>query len=176
MKDRGAALAGGLALTLEALACPVCLQSLAVSDAAPGALVCGARHTFNLARAGYCSFAVGGAARHLSDTPAMVAARADFLASGHYRLIADAVAAAVAAGLGDQPAAGPEPAGGGQARPLILDLAGGTGYYLAAALDAAPDARGLVVDLSRAAAKRAAACHPRAGALVADVWGRLPLR
>ncbi|MDR2566118.1 MAG: hypothetical protein LBC97_08695, partial [Bifidobacteriaceae bacterium] len=60
--------------------------------------------------------------------------------------------------------------------PLILDLAGGTGYYLAEVLDAIPAARGLVLDLSPAAAKRAARCHPRAGAATADAWERLPLR
>ncbi|MDR0594093.1 MAG: hypothetical protein LBG60_12740, partial [Bifidobacteriaceae bacterium] len=203
-----------LDLVLGALACPVCAQPLAMSDAAPSALACPARHTFNLARAGYASLTPGGGPSHRADTPAMVKARADFLASGHYRPIAGAVAESVAAALAEgvgtapsdseaTPAAkslntGPGPARPGSASPgnrsdpakpaspggagpdagagpLILDLAGGIGYYLAAVLETVPQARGLVLDLSPAAAKRAARCHPRAAAATADAWGQLPL-
>jgi 23S rRNA (guanine745-N1)-methyltransferase len=102
----------------------------------------------------------------------MVRARADFLDAGHYWPIAQAVAASVVAGL----ASSSGPAGTGLAAPLVLDLAGGTGYYLAAVLDALSCARGLVLDRSPAAAKRAARCHPRAAAATADAWRPLPLR
>jgi 23S rRNA (guanine745-N1)-methyltransferase len=43
-------------------------------------------------------------------------------------------------------------------------------------LERAPAAKGLALDLSAAAARRAARCHPRAAAATADVWSPLPLR
>ena len=55
------------------------------------------------------------------------------------------------------------------------DLAGGTGYYLARVLDALPDRQGACADLSAPALRRAARAHPRAVALGADAWQRLPL-
>jgi 23S rRNA (guanine745-N1)-methyltransferase len=159
---------------MEALACPVCGSSLRTEA---GALICPARHTFNLARAGYASFA-GGKPR-LADSPAMVRARAAFLATGHYEPIARAVATQVGEALDEMAGAAEGTARKTAAEagaPLILDLAGGTGYYLAGTLDAVPQSRGLVLDLAPAAARLAARCHPRAAAATADVWGRLPLR
>jgi 23S rRNA (guanine745-N1)-methyltransferase len=58
----------------------------------------------------------------------------------------------------------------------VLDLGGGTGHHLAAVLDRAPGAVGVVLDASRYAARRAARAHPRAVAVVGDAWGRLPVR
>ena len=52
----------------------------------------------------------------------------------------------------------------------MLDLGGGTGHHLAAVLDRAPDAVGVVLDSSAYAARRAARAHPRALAVVADSW------
>jgi 23S rRNA (guanine745-N1)-methyltransferase len=89
----------------------------------------------------------------------MVAARAEFLAAGHY---APLTAALVAAAAG---AAGP-----------VLDVGAGTGAHLAAVLDADPAAIGIALDASRYAARRAARAHPRAGAVVADAWSGLPVR
>jgi 23S rRNA (guanine745-N1)-methyltransferase len=148
-----------------------------MSDAAGPALVCPAGHAFNLARSGYASLVVGGARPHSADSSAMLAARESFLSSGHYQPIAAAVAGAVAAGLAAlvEPAPGAARGTGRATGGLVLDLAGGTGYYLAAALEACADARGLVLDLSAAAARRAARRHPRAAAATADAWGRLPL-
>ncbi len=40
----------------------------------------------------------------------------------------------------------------------------------------AHDGPGLALDLSPYAARRAARCHPRAGAVVADAWRALPVR
>jgi 23S rRNA (guanine745-N1)-methyltransferase len=57
----------------------------------------------------------------------------------------------------------------------VVDLAGGTGYYLAAVLDALPQRYGACLDLSAAALRRAARAHPRAAAIGADVWRPLPL-
>ncbi|MPY79373.1 MAG: rRNA (guanine-N1)-methyltransferase [Actinophytocola sp.] len=58
---------------------------------------------------------------------------------------------------------------------LIVDAGAGTGYYLAATLDALPDATGLAFDLSAAACRKAARCHPRAAAAVWNTWQPLPL-
>ena len=57
-----------------------------------------------------------------------------------------------------------------------MDLGAGTGYYLAAVLDALPQARGVALDISKFALRRAARAHPRAGAVVCDAWRPLPLR
>jgi 23S rRNA (guanine745-N1)-methyltransferase len=54
-------------------------------------------------------------------------------------------------------------------------LAGGTGYHLARVLDGLPGRRGLCIDLSVPALRRACRAHSRAAALGADVWQRLPL-
>jgi 23S rRNA (guanine745-N1)-methyltransferase len=111
-----------------------------------------------VARQGYAAFAVGAAAR--GDSPAMVAARDAFHAGGHYGRVRDGIVRLIPEG----------------ARGLALDIAGGTGHYLAGVLDARPALDGLVIDASAAAARRAARSHPRAAAVTADVWRRLPLR
>ena len=143
---------------LPALACPVCSAALA-PDALPrpSLLRCPLGHSADLARQGYVSLLRG---RHATsgDTAAMVQARDALLGSGHYRAIQDAVAAAVPV----------------DAR-LVVDLGCGTGAYLAAVLDARPEASGLGLDLSAAAARRAARAHPRAAIATADLWQPLPL-
>nr|WP_229783712.1 23S rRNA methyltransferase [Pilimelia anulata] len=172
---------------------------------APGgaALRCARGHSFDVARQGYVNLTAG-RAPHTGDTAAMVAARADFLAAGHYRPIAAALAAAAAAhtarptaapprGLDagreqsaappDGPAAAPpsdpdtaaaaDPTAG--PAPLVVDAGAGTGYHLAAVLDALPGALGLALDASKPALRRAARAHPRAGAALADTWSGLPL-
>ncbi len=58
----------------------------------------------------------------------------------------------------------------------VLDLGGGTGHHLAGVLDRSPASVGVVLDSSRYAARRAARAHPRAMAVVADTWARLPVR
>ena len=63
----------------------------------------------------------------------------------------------------------------GPAPATLLDLGGGTGHHLAGVLDRLPDAVGVVLDSSRYAARRAARAHPRAVAVVADTWARLPV-
>jgi 23S rRNA (guanine745-N1)-methyltransferase len=90
----------------------------------------------------------------------MVADRVAFLEAGHYAGVTRALAAAVADG--------PAPS-------ALLDLGGGTGHHLAGVLDGLPDAVGVVLDSSPFAARRAARAHPRAVAVVADTWARLPV-
>lgn len=149
-----------LAELLPFLRCPVCHDRLA-GPAAGSALRCPRGHSFDLARQGYVHLAVpSGRPRHPGDPTGMVAARATFLASGHYDFIPAALSRAAAA-----------------YRPgLIVDTGGGTGYHLARVLDALPGAVGLTVDASRPAVRRAARAHPRAGAVLADTWRGLPLR
>ncbi|MEE1788018.1 23S rRNA methyltransferase [Streptomyces sp. SP17BM10] len=139
------------------LACPHCAQPLARHDRS---LRCPAGHSHDLAKQGYVSLLAGDAHTGTGDTAAMVAARADFLAAGHYRPIADALAEAAATA---------DPEG------LVADLGAGTGHYLAHVLDALPGRPGAALDISKYALRRAAKAHPRIGAVVCDAWRPLPL-
>ncbi|MFD4659611.1 putative RNA methyltransferase [Kitasatospora sp. NPDC058444] len=143
------------------LACPHCAQALTRHDRS---LRCPAGHSFDLAKQGYVSLLAGDAHTGTGDTAEMVAARADFLAAGHYRPIAEALAreaSAVVAGESDG---------------LVADLGAGTGHYLAHVLDALPGTVGAALDISKFALRRAARAHPRIGAVVCDAWRPLPLR
>jgi 23S rRNA (guanine745-N1)-methyltransferase len=157
------------------LRCPACGAALA---RAVGTLRCRNGHAFDIARQGYVSLLASGLTP-VGDTAAMVQARIDFLAAGHYGPLADAVAAA-ACGAAGGAAAGGAAAGGAawaaQDPPgCVADVGAGTGYYLAAVLDRAPGRAGLALDASKFAARRAARAHDRIGAIVADVRGRLPV-
>ncbi|MGU3431785.1 putative RNA methyltransferase [Actinomycetes bacterium M1A6_2h] len=147
-----------LADAVDLLACPHCGADLEL-DA--NELVCERGHTFDVARQGYVSLLPGSAGKIVGDSPDMVAARGEFLDSGHYDPLMDAVADAVA----DSPAAG-----------RVLDVGVGTGHYLARILDSTTDTIGLGIDVSKAAARRAARAHPRIASVVADVWQQLPVR
>jgi 23S rRNA (guanine745-N1)-methyltransferase len=146
---------------VDLLACPVCGGPLAALAGAPG-LRCPAGHSFDRARQGQVTLLPPGHVPPSGDTAGMVADRVAFLAAGHYRGITQA--------LGDAVLAGERPPSG------LLDLGGGTGQHLAGVLDRLPDAVGVVLDSSRYAARRAAGAHPRALAVVADAWARLPVR
>jgi SAM-dependent methyltransferase len=141
------------------LACPVCGAGLV---RAAGALRCAAGHSFDIARQGYVSLLPAGS-KAAGDTASMVAARAGFLAAGHYAGLAGDLAG-LAAGL-----AGELPGG------CVADIGAGTGYYLAEVLGRLPGRAGLAVDASRFALRRAARAHPRIGAVAADAWARLPV-
>jgi 23S rRNA (guanine745-N1)-methyltransferase len=143
---------------LPYLRCPNCWSPLADAGTA---LRCPRGHSFDIARQGYAALLPGGK-RHAGDSAAMVADRAEFLAAGHYAFVADALAAAARTVLPD-------------ARRLVVDAGTGTGYYLARVLDALPGAAGLGVDVAKPALRRAARAHPRATAVLADLWTRLPL-
>jgi 23S rRNA (guanine745-N1)-methyltransferase len=143
---------------VEQHACPTCAGAL---RRGPGALRCPRGHRFDLARQGFVSQLAAGAEVGAGDTPQMVEARAAFLAAGHF--------APIVAALSDRAAA---------SRPAaaVADLGAGPGSYLAAVVDRIPGARGVALDLSRAAGRRAARVHPRVGAVVADGRVALPLR
>lgn len=159
-QPEGAGRQDAIGRVIEYLGCPLCGLPLGRID---GQLRCEGRHSYNIARQGYASLLSGGKHPSAGDTAEMVAARAAFLATGHYSAIADAVSAAI------PDAVIPDDAG------LCLDLAGGIGYYLARVVEAHPRLLGLSIDLSHHAARRAAKVHPRVASATADAWQRFPL-
>ena len=142
---------------LPILRCPVCGETLARVGSS---LRCPNRHSFDIARHGYASLLSDGRPRSGDDAP-MARARLRFLAAGHFAPIRAAVA---------ELATGP-------ARPpaTVLEVGCGTGYYLAGALDALADARGLGLDSSVRALRAAAKAHPRAAAATWDVFRPFPV-
>ncbi len=142
------------------LICPVCDGSLE-PDAGRRSLTCPAGHRYDAAKQGYFNLLTGSGTRFQADTAAMVQSRTDFLAAGHYRLLAAELGRLTAS-------AAPDPA-------VVLDAGAGTGYYLAEVLRALPDGGAVALDISKYALRRAARALPEAYALVWDVWRRLPL-
>jgi 23S rRNA (guanine745-N1)-methyltransferase len=139
---------------LPYLRCPACAEPM---TAAGQAVRCQRGHAFDVARQGYVNLAAG-RVTHPGDTAAMVGARARWLAGGAYDFLSAELAAQVSGVAG-----------------LVLDAGAGTGHHLARVLDANPDAVGLAVDVSKPAVRRAARAHPRAAAVLADSWQRLPV-
>ncbi|GII80704.1 rRNA (guanine-N1)-methyltransferase [Sphaerisporangium rufum] len=149
-----------LADVIDHLSCPICRDGLTLAG---GSARCARGHAFDVARQGYLNLLTGSAAPGTADTPAMVAAREEFLGAGHFAPLTARLRAAVeAAGA----------AAGG--RSLVVDAGAGTGHHLAGALG--PRDAGLALDVSKHALRRAARAHPRIGAVAADVWRPLPLR
>ena len=155
---------------VAALACPLDGGGLRLEGRT---LACGSGHRFDLARQGYATLTAA-ALDHTGDTPAMLDRRsrvhAAGLLAGIHAAVADAADAPSKSGRTEAPRGSALPHG------IVCDVGTGPGTYLAGVLDALPDRAGLGVDVSKAAARRAARCHPRAGAVVADVWRGLPLR
>lgn len=137
---------------LPYLRCPICEQPLRRAE---HALRCPRGHSFDMAKQGYADLSAG-RLPHLGDTAGMVADRADFLTAGHYDFIADALTPYASDGF-------------------VVDAGVGTGSYLSRVLDAAPAAVGLGLDVSKPALRRAARAHPRAAAVLADLWRPLPI-
>jgi len=148
-----------LALAVTYLRCPVCGSPMNLDGTQ---LACRRNHNFDVARHGYVNLCAGRPGPGTGDSAAMVAAREHFLGHGYYRPLAASMRSL--AGQCD-----------GTGHGLVVDLAGGTGYYLAEILEALPRRHGLCIDLSLPALRRAARAHPRGAALAADVWQRLPL-
>ncbi|THV43561.1 putative RNA methyltransferase [Glycomyces buryatensis] len=158
---------------LDALACPNCAQPLAQTERR---LHCAAGHSFDLAKQGYAPLLAPGSNATTGDTADQVAAREEFLGSGRYDPLLDAVAAA---SLTDAPG-------------VIVEPGCGTGHYLAAALDAAPERDGIGLDTSKFALRRtsrrltrpeagrplrrAAGTQGRLAAVLADAWTRMPIQ
>lgn len=143
-----------LTTVLDLLRCPACQQELSNQGRSVG---CVAGHRFDPARQGYLNLLGRGQPAN-ADSAAMVQARERFLSGGHYAPMVDAL---VAASTGAE---------------VITDVGAGPGRYLSAALDRGAAERGVALDVSVPACRRAARAHPRLGAVVADTWQPLPLR
>ncbi|WP_203831017.1 putative RNA methyltransferase [Actinoplanes palleronii] len=162
---------------LPYLRCPVCRRPLSRHERA---LRCPDGHSFDMAKQGYADLSAG-RLPHTGDSAEMIADRSAFLAAGHYAFIATALAEAAsltvdppltaAAPLADVPVE----AAPSVVREMVLDAGTGTGDYLARVLDAAPAAVGLGLDVSKPALRRAARSHPRAAAVLTDLWRPLPV-
>jgi 23S rRNA (guanine745-N1)-methyltransferase len=150
---------------LPYLACPYCGAGLTRTGSA---LHCARGHAFNVARQGYASLLPKKAHGEGGDTAAMVQARADFLAAGHFAGLAAEVAGTAAQAMA---AAAADGAGAG----CVVESGAGTGYYLARVLDELPGRVGVALDRSRYALRRAARAHERIGAVACDAWRRLPV-
>jgi 23S rRNA (guanine745-N1)-methyltransferase len=88
---------------------------------------------------------------------------------------ADSAGAADGAGVADAVAGGAVGSNGSAGAGCVVDIGAGTGYYLAAVLEALPGRAGLALDASKFALRRAARAHQRIGAVGADAWQRLPV-
>jgi 23S rRNA (guanine745-N1)-methyltransferase len=145
-----------LSHVVRLLRCPHCDGALQLDERQ---LRCARGHSFDVARQGYVNLLPGRPSTGTGDSSAMVEARTAFLARGHYRPFAAAVAAAMAEVPSDEP---------------VAEVGAGTAYYLAHVLDERSGA-GVALDVSTSAARRAARAHERIGSVVADAWTRLPL-
>jgi 23S rRNA (guanine745-N1)-methyltransferase len=143
---------------VDLLHCPHCGSRLAMTSDGQG-VQCPHRHRFDVSRQGYVNLATRPPPAN-ADTSAMVAARERFLRTGVYDPIAVA-----ACRLADLPPGA-----------RMVDAGAGTGRLLRDLVSSTPEARGVALDVSPAAARRAARAHSRIGAVVADVWRALPLR
>lgn len=132
-------------------------------------LVSASGHSYDVAKQGYVTLAAGAGLKHEGDDIDMVNAREAYLSRGHFAPFVEATTAAVQDAVEHRDL-------GEDAVPTLLEVGAGTGYYLSHTLDSIAGACGVGLDISVPAAKHLAKCHPRVGAIVADVWERLPLR
>jgi 23S rRNA (guanine745-N1)-methyltransferase len=160
------------------LRCPLCQNPF---QAGATTMRCDSGHLFDVARQGYVNLLIGRAPAG-ADTAEMVTARAQLLAEGHFDYLTRALVEELAGELVEAPVEAPVQAPVDTASAavptepgLVVDVGAGTGHYLAAVLDSRPDDHGLALDVAKAAARRAARAHPRAGAAVCDIWRGLPI-
>lgn len=158
---------------LDALLCPICGLNFTHPQSGATAVACANGHSFDIARQGYLNLLTGHGTKFIPDTPAMTAARDDFLDAGHYAALAAALADKVLDALHSE--AGSDPA-------LIIDAGTGTGYYLqkimatiAASGTVPRSAAAVGMDISKFALRRAARRNPDAINIVWDLWRELPL-
>ncbi|MFT3861624.1 putative RNA methyltransferase [Micropruina sp.] len=140
----------------DLLRCPHCAADLTADGPR---WRCPAGHSFDVAKQGYLNLANGPEPAN-ADTPAMLEARARVQASGLFDVVSEALDQQV-------PLTGAT---------TLLEAGAGTGHYLAGLVEGRPGARGLALDVSRAAARRASRAHHRVASVVADVWRGLPVR
>lgn len=159
---RGVAWAGrastvGLIEVVDLLACPVCGGPIQMSGDRRS-VVCSSGHAADLARQGYVTL-VRDRARYQGDTTAMVMARERVQAAALFAAVAEAVVTAIPSSA-----------------TTVLELGAGTGYYLSQVVNAVHERRGIALDISKAALRRAARVHHRIGAVGADLTAQLPIR
>ena len=127
---------------MSVLACPVCGEKLEISRKS---YTCSNRHSFDIARSGYVNLLLSkqaGKAVH-GDNKLMVAARRDFLESGHYEDLRTALCQRVAEFAADGS--------------VILDAGCGEGYYTSAIIDRSEVAAEVTgIDISKTAVEFAA--------------------
>ena len=164
------------------LACPVCGRALADvgrdDSGRGGSARCPEGHSYDYARSGYLNLTRGSGRGRVGDTAEMVRARAEFLATGHYGRVAEAVATAASEAMADGVGThSGEPSPG---TPVVAEIGCGTAYYLNAVVRNLTDkarapncAYGF--DLSKPAVDRAARDHPDLRFAVADVEAAVPL-
>lgn len=140
---------------VSVLRCPVCGDALGLTARTAK---CARGHSYDLAKQGYLNLLPSASTGIEGDSAAMIEARANFLSSGFYAPIQDALVA-------NTPGEG-----------LIVEVGAGTAYYLAGVVDAQPRRLGLALDVSRYAARRAAKVDPRIGSVICDAWRELPLQ
>jgi 23S rRNA (guanine745-N1)-methyltransferase len=137
------------------LRCPKCFADLSPVDGL--AIGCVNGHRFDTNKRGYVSL-LDPKDRVTGDDRGMLERREQLLASGAYSPIADAVAELASSAS------------------RVIDVGCGTGYYLAKALAARADARGLGTDVSPEALRFTVRRDDRIDGLVANTWQPLPIR
>lgn len=147
-----------LTALLDVLRCPLCGEDLHTEQRM---LRCPRRHSFDVSRQGYAGL-LGGETARSGDDASMARARTDFLATGRYAPLREAITGAARGAVGTDTC-------------TVLDAGCGTGYYLAGVLEAGPRARGLGLDTSTRSLRQAARAHPRAAAASWDVFRPFPL-
>jgi len=150
-------------VTLDAIAdllwCPRCHGTLARIGAQLG---CGSGHRFDIARQGYVNL-LGRPQPANADSSAMIEDRLALQETGAFGPVLTVLRSISTQAAGFDAA-------------VIVDAGAGPGWYLAGLLDGLPTARGVALDVSVAACRRAARAHPRLGAVVADTWRELPVQ
>ncbi|HEY9334801.1 MAG TPA: methyltransferase type 11 [Kribbella sp.] len=141
---------------VKVLRCPVCADPLALDGRTAR---CAHGHAYDLAKQGYLNLLPSASTGIEGDSAAMVGARTVFLGTGHYAPIRDALI--LRADLGEDD--------------LVVEVGAGTAYYLSGVLGLSPDRRGIALDVSKYAARRAARVDPRIASVVCDAWRELPL-
>ena len=139
---------------VEVIVCPLCGEGVVLES---DSLVCPARHTFDVARSGYVNLlpSTRKLPETVGDSAEMLAARARFLDGGHFAPLTEHLG-------GITPGPG-----------YLVEVGSGTGHYLAALGDGGACRFG--IDISKAAARMAAARHRDITFLVADVHKGIPL-
>lgn len=139
----------------DLLACPHCGLALTPLERR---WVCPSGHSFDVARQGYLNLSNGPEPAN-ADTVEMLDARTRVQSAGVFDFVSRGLDEVV-------------PLTGVQ---TVLEVGAGTGHYLAQLVEDRPPARGVALDVSRTAARRAAKSHHRVASVVADVWRGLPL-